>query len=221
MHSIETLSAVAQQGWKRYVASAGLAGLATFGLGVSMALMIKTSFTPADKIEAEAFNINPVAEDIAPPQRRTRQDMRRDVIVPPPAPRIALAEKTAPSEPIVPLAGSNDLVWTPPVISAGLRAIEIADRDEKPLYRVEPVMPPRAERSGHCIMRFDVSAEGTPYNISAQSCSQDLFKRPSVKAVGKWKYTAKVIQGQRVARTGLTTRLTFNLSDERGRLIPE
>lgn len=205
----------------RYLGSAGAAGVLTFALGVTMALMIKTNFTAAPKVEAQNFDINPVAEDIRPPERRARVDMRRNVIVPPPAPHITTASKTLPNEPIVAMGGNADLIWEPPVILMGPTNIRAIDREEKPLYRSEPIMPLRAERSGHCIMQFDVSAEGAPYNIAAQSCSQNLFARSSVKAVGKWKYNAKIVNSQRIARTGLTTRLTFNLTDERGRLLPE
>jgi protein TonB len=205
----------------RYIGSAGGAGVFTFALGVTMALMIKTEFTATEKIAAQYFEINPVAEDIAPPTRRVRDTLVKTVIVPPPAPRIDTAARTLPSEPIVPIESDLKVVWTPPVIHRGGPVIRIADSEEQPLYRAEPIMPPRAERSGHCLMRFDVSADGAPYNITAASCSQSLFQKPSVKAVSKWKYKAKVVDGNRVARTGLTTLLSFNLTDERGNLIPE
>jgi len=205
----------------RYIGSAGAAGALTFTLGVTMALMIKTNFTPAEKIEAHAFEINPVAEDIEPPRREVKLDILHKVEVPPPTPRIEVVEKTQPSVSIVELKGTDDLDWTLPVISRGDFIINAADSEETPLYRAEPIMPPRAERSGHCVMRFNVSAEGAPYDIQAQSCSQNMFARPSVKAVSQWKYRAKTVHGQRVARTGLSTRLTFQLSDARGQLIPE
>ena len=52
-------------------------------------------------------------------------------------------------------------------------------------------MPPRAEKSGHCKVRFDVSPEGTPFNIDAYSCTQSVFKRESIKATSKFKYNPK------------------------------
>lgn len=217
LHGIE---ASPQKKWRRYVASTSAAGALTFALGVTMALMIETNFTAAEKPDTQSFEINPVAADIAPPESRTQSHIKRDVIVPPPSPRIETASKSLPSEPIVPIGGNQDIDWKMEFTPLN-NIISIADSDEQPLYRTEPVMPPRAQRSGHCIMQFDVSAEGAPYNISAQSCSEDLFKSSSAKAVSKWKYKAKVVNGQRTARAGITTRITFNLTDERGNIIPE
>jgi len=82
-------------------------------------------------------------------------------------------------------------------------------------------MPPRAEKSGHCTVRFDVSPEGSPFNVTAPYCTQSLFKRASVKSVEKWKYNPKIVDGRSVARSGVESKITFRLSDERGKLIPE
>jgi len=205
----------------RYAGSALTAAALTFALGVTMALMIKTDFIAAEKTDLQAFEINPEIVDIELPRRVLRPDALVKVDKPPAAPRIATAKSPKPDEPPIVLKGDDKVDWTPPVISKGGPIIRVADTNEAPLYRSEPVMPPRAQRSGHCIMQFNVSAEGAPYDISAQSCSDKIFARPSIKAVSKWKYRAKVREGQRVARTGLTTRLTFRLSDERGKLIPE
>ena len=205
----------------RYAGSALTAAALTFALGVTMALMIKTDFIAAEKTDLQAFEINPEIVDIELPRRVLRPDALVKVDIPPAAPRIATAKSPKPDEPPIVLKGDDKVDWTPPVISKGGPIIQAADTNETPLYRSEPVMPPRAQRSGHCIMQFNVSAEGAPYDINAQSCSDKIFARPSIKAVSKWKYRAKVQEGQRVARTGLTTRLTFRLSDGAGKLIPE
>ena len=82
-------------------------------------------------------------------------------------------------------------------------------------------MPPRAERSGHCKVRFDVSPEGQPFNIVSTYCTQSLFERASIKSVQKWKYKPKTVEGRSVARSGVESKITFRLTDERGKLIPE
>ena len=70
-------------------------------------------------------------------------------------------------------------------------------------------------------MRFDVSPEGAPFNITATYCSQRVFERPSVKAVTKWKYNPKVVDGRSVSRSGVETKISYRISDERGKIIPE
>ena len=82
-------------------------------------------------------------------------------------------------------------------------------------------MPPRAEKSGHCKVRFDVSPEGAPFNVQATYCTQSLFERASIKSVQKWKYNPKIVDGRAVARSGVESKITFKLTDERGRMIPE
>ena len=99
--------------------------------------------------------------------------------------------------------------------------IVVSDRDAQPLVRIPPIMPPRAELSGHCKVRFDVSPEGAPFNVEATYCTQRLFKRAATKSVQKWKYNPKIIDGVPVMRSGIENKITFNLTDERGNVLPE
>ena len=99
--------------------------------------------------------------------------------------------------------------------------IQVSDRDAQPLVRIPPIMPPRAETSGHCKVQFDVSPEGQPFNVLATYCTKSLFKRSSIKSVQKWKYNPKIVDGRGVARSGVESKITFRLTDERGKIIPE
>ena len=99
--------------------------------------------------------------------------------------------------------------------------ITVSDREVQPLVRIAPIMPPRAEKSGHCRVRFDVSAEGTPYNVQATYCTQSLFERATIKSVQKWKYNPKMVGGRPVAMTGVVNKVSYRLTDESGRPIPE
>ena len=70
-------------------------------------------------------------------------------------------------------------------------------------------------------MRFDVSPEGAPFNINALMCTSSVFKRASIRNVGRWKYNPKIVDGRAVSMHGVETTIRFNLTDERGRIIPE
>jgi protein TonB len=39
--------------------------------------------------------------------------------------------------------------------------------------------------------------------------------------VTKWKYNPKIVDGRSVARMGVESKITFRLTDERGKIIPE
>lgn len=161
----------------RYASSIAIAAALTFGLGVTMALMIKTRFSGAEKTEPQAFQIQPEIIDIEPPRRKVTPDIIRKVDVPPPSPRLDTAQKTKPSVPIIDIIGGAEMIWEPPLLLTDNPIVRIADQDEQPLYRAAPILPRRAERSGHCVMRFNVSAQGSPYDIAVQSCSETLFAR--------------------------------------------
>lgn len=95
------------------------------------------------------------------------------------------------------------------------------DSEEKPIIRNPPKMPMRAERSGHCQAEFDINAQGVPFNITTPYCTQSMFSRPTIKAVETWKYRAAVQDGTARTSRSIRTKVSFNLNDENGRLIPE
>lgn len=95
------------------------------------------------------------------------------------------------------------------------------DRDAEVCERYPPVMPPKAENSGHCRLRFDVLASGYPTNVETLHCTENLFKGSSIHSVRTWYYYPKVEDGKNVDSYGIKTKITFRLADEDGNLIPE
>ncbi|MGB0907839.1 MAG: TonB family protein, partial [Maricaulaceae bacterium] len=192
----------------------------TFGLGVMMAALIRTHFTAAPVMQASNFDINPVVMDEPPVIKRRRIEPLKKVEIPPATPRIETQVAAKVSEPIATVHAAS-LDWKPPRLARNDFSIAVSDTDLQPILRPAPSMPPRAERSGHCNMLFDVTAEGQPYNVQVKSCSQKLFERASVKAVAKWRYRPEVVNGQGVTRRGLQNKITFHLTDANGYIIPE
>lgn len=198
------------------VAGCGL----TVGLGVMMAALIRVDFIPAQKAEAMIVNINPVVEDEIIIKRTERQKEVKKITPPPPPPSIEVQIAAKPIIAVAELDGAIP-IFVKPKLERESFDIVVSDTDAKPLLRIAPIMPPSAERSGHCKVRFDVSAQGQPYNVQAVYCTQSLFSRASIKSVQKWKYNPKVSNGRMVARSGVESQITFELSDESGRVIPE
>ena len=192
----------------------------TCGLGLVMASMIAVEFRAQEKLKTASFEINPQIEDIKLITRKTKLDKVKKVVTPPPPPQIERQPAAKPTEKIATLDGAIPK-FNPPKITGRIFKIAISDADAQPLVRIPPIMPPRAERSGHCKVRFDVSPEGQPFNIVSTYCTQSLFERASIKSVQKWKYKPKTVEGRSVARSGVESKITFRLTDERGKLIPE
>ena len=204
----------------RWLVGIVVAAFVTFALFVAMKILISGDFKPEEKLEAANFEINPTVEDIKVVKRTTKVDKVKKVITPPPPPQIERQQAAKPQEAIASLEGAIPEFEAPKIDRQNFK-IQVSDRDAQPLVRIPPIMPPRAEKSGHCLVKFDVSPDGAPFNVTTPYCTQSLFKRASIKSVERWKYNPKIVDGRSVSRSGVESKITFRLSDERGRLIPE
>lgn len=205
---------------KRLAPSAILAVGVTCLIGLGMAAMIKSEFTPQEKTKAFTFDINPVPDDILPPPDRALPEQIQRVETPPPPPRIEQVDATEPTVEIVSLDGVVP-DFEMPDINQNDFVITVSDREVQPLVRISPIMPPRADKSGHCRVRFNVSAEGTPFDVKATYCTQSLFERATIKSVQRWKFNPKIVNGRPVAMRGVENKVTYRLTDERDNIIPE
>ena len=204
----------------RWVVGLPLAAFFTFLLFLGMKALILGDFKPEKKIAAANFDINPQVEDIKVVVREQKIQQVKKVVTPPPPPQIERQQAAKPTEAIASLEGAIP-EFEAPTIDRSTFKITVSDRDAQPLVRIPPIMPPRAEKSGHCRVRFDVSPEGQPFNVVATFCTERLFERASTKSVQKWKYNPKIVDGRSTARKGVETKITFRLADERGNIIPE
>lgn len=196
------------------------AAIVTVILFVLMMSLISEEFKPQDKLELSAFEINPKVEDLKILERETKITEIKKIETPPPPPQIERQKADRPAEPIASLEGAVP-EFEAPEIDRSQFQITVSDRDAQPLVRIPPIMPPRAEKSGHCKVRFNVSPEGQPFDVVATYCTQSLFERPTIRSVQKWKYNPKIQDGRPVGRSGVESRITFRLADERGNIIPE
>ncbi|MCF6220403.1 MAG: energy transducer TonB [Robiginitomaculum sp.] len=207
-------------GLLRWIGGLALAALMTFFLFTMMRVLIKGEFQLEDKQEKLSFEVNAKIEEV----KVTRKDVKvakvRRVTTPPPPPMIERQQASQPTVAIASLEGAIPDFETPKLDRQSFK-IAVSDRDAQPLVRIPPIMPPRAEKSGHCKVRFDVSPQGAPFNVVATYCTGSVFKRASVKSVQKWKYNPKMLDGRAVARKGVESQITFKLTDERGNILPE
>lgn len=195
------------------------AACVTVGLLFTMKALIAEDFVPEDVVEFEAFEINPTVEQAIMIDTRTPPKLELEVEMPPPPPVVDILQTAKPSEPIT-ASGPKPVVELPRIPIAPFSPT-VMDAEPTPLVRVPPSVPPRATKSGHCVIGFDISAEGRPFNIAALSCSESLFSRPAIRSVEKWVYKPEIRNGQAITRAGLKTTIRFQLTDEAGRIIPE
>ena len=196
------------------------AAIVTVFLFVLMMSLISEEFKPQDKLDLDSFEINPKVEDVKILERETKITEIKKIETPPPPPQIERQKADRPAEPISSMEGAVP-EFEAPEIDRSQFQITVSDRDAQPLVRIPPLMPPRAEKSGHCKVRFNVSPEGAPFDVDTFYCTQSLFSRPTIKSVQKWKYNPKIQDGRPVGRVGVESTVRFRLSDDRGNLIPE
>lgn len=92
-----------------------------------------------------------------------------------------------------------------------------ADTDAVPMVRVNPMYPPEARQQrleGWVRMEFSISKSGSVMNAKVLSSKPPgIFDEAALKAISKWKYKAKVVDGERVERHGIKVKLKFELEN--------
>jgi|GEM_PF-4891401 len=82
----------------------------------------------------------------------------------------------------------------------------------------KPVYPQRAQErgiEGSVLLEFTVNSSGTTENIKViDSCPEGEFDRQSIRAVEKFLYSPRTVNGQAVATVGVRSLVTFELVDE-------
>ena len=107
----------------------------------------------------------------------------------------------------------------PPPLSAdtsigGPGGMNIAEGDYLPIVRVAPVYPARALSrglEGHVDLSFTVTAAGTVRDPLILFSTSSLFERAATRAVLKFKYKPRVVDGIPVDVPNVKTRITFRI----------
>ncbi len=109
----------------------------------------------------------------------------------------------------------------PPTVSAdtnigGPGGMNIAEGDYLPIVRVAPVYPARALSrglEGYVDLSFTVTSAGTVRDPIVEFSTSSLFERAAVRAVMKFKYKPRVVDGVPVDVPGVKTRIRFQLEE--------
>ena len=98
----------------------------------------------------------------------------------------------------------------------GPGGMNIAEGDYLPIVRVAPVYPARALSrglEGFVDLQFTVTTAGTVKDPIVLQSTSSLFERAAIRAVLKFKYKPRVVDGVPVDVPGVKTRITFMLED--------
>jgi protein TonB len=98
----------------------------------------------------------------------------------------------------------------------GPGGMNIAEGDYLPIVRVAPVYPARALSrglEGYVDLSFTVTTAGTVIDPIILFSTSSLFDRAAERAVLKFKYKPRVVDGVPVDVPGVKTRITFQIED--------
>ena len=149
-------------------------------------------------------NIN--TEDITPEKPPKPPEIPQEM----PPQDMDSVDPNAPTINIPPHSVGNDLNI------GGPGGMNIAEGDYLPIVRVAPIYPARAlsrNLEGYCDMSFTVTPAGTTADPVADYCTSSLFDRSSQRAVLKFKYKPRVVDGVPQTVSGVRTRITFKIED--------
>ena len=97
-----------------------------------------------------------------------------------------------------------------------LAGMNVAEGDYLPIVRVAPVYPARALSrgiEGYVDMGFTVTTTGTVTDPIVLFSTSTLFERAATRAVLKFKYKPRVVDGIPVDVPGVKTRITFKIEE--------
>ena len=154
------------------------------------------------------FSMNKTRSKISEKKRKLPEEKKKTP--PPPAKRIQPV--VAPIRSLIGDRGASGLLGD---VSDGIGG---GYSDIMPIVRINPVYPPNAAMTGTegwVRLKFTITKSGSVRNVRVlQSSPVNMFDRPAVEAVSRWKYRPQMENGEPVSITH-TTQLDFVLEKEK------
>ena len=199
----------------RFLVSILLGAAVTFALFAFMAFLVSSG----DRTKEEALENIIVEVNTTPP--KSAAERRQRVPPPPPPPPKTPPKPQAPEPetnndsggltfnmPGVQLAGANAGISAP---GAGFGR----DGDATPIVRIEPKYPIQAARDGKegwVTLSFTINEIGGVEDVDViEADPKRVFDKEAKRALRKWKYKPKVVDGKAMRQVGLTVRLDFKM----------
>ncbi|SBT14535.1 energy transducer TonB [Vibrio celticus] len=195
---------------------AGALGLALFSF---MAWMVDNGHQRSpDNSETLSFNMVMVEQE-QEVQRRQRAVPEKPEM-PEPPPEAQTSQSQAEVAPLNSMSSLPSLDLNTSIDGLAINAPTFSDfgsnQQAMPLYRVEPRYPAKALKrgaEGHVIMSFTIDETGRPIDIQVTEANpRRMFEREAMRALKKWKYQPKVVDGKAIAQVGQTVKLEFKLA---------
>lgn len=182
-----------------------IAATTTFFLYFGMQLLILSG----EKAESEDTSFRIIDTRIPPRetevQRKERKVERPEQVEAPEPPKIDLARTNV-------SGGINtnlDFKFAGGVDLGGGIDFNAVDRDVQPIMRIEPEFQ-NIRKEEFIVLEFDVTPAGAVNEDTIQvlQTSSTRLQRPAIRAVRRWKYRPKIVNGEAVPQYGVRVQFT-------------
>ncbi len=192
----------------------GLACVVTFGLFWAMQALIGASGELKEGRSAASIEFVRLKRDRTPELKKREPPKREKPEQQPPPPEINLAENINPNDAvgeILPMVDTAVELEKATSLGAGG-----GDRDIVPLVRIDPQYPPQAKQrriEGWVDVEFTIGPAGTVEDVKVIGAyPPGVFERATLRAVRRYRYNSKIVDGVAVARHGVQLRIRFKLA---------
>jgi len=199
----------------RLVIAAPIAIAIVLGLLIFMGRIISQEFIEPEGKEQRVLEAITPSEESQEVRRTSRSRPQRlaSADKPPPPPKLSSSKSDIDlPTPNIQGAAPTELNFDR-VQSIAIDPVAISDRDAQPISPPVVQYPRRAaERGieGSCEVRFDVNAQGEPFNVNAD-CTDSVFRREAERAVSRVRFAPKIVRGQALERRNVVYPIEFGL----------
>ncbi len=199
----------------RLILSILLGAVVAFTLFVVMAKLIENTNRPAEEVPPTPV-IDIVMDDVE------EDTNTRNRVPPPPPPPPQQPPKMQPTEPEEIEPDANGFSLNVPGIDTGGMNVSLGgvgamrrDGEATPIVRIEPKYPVQAARDGKegwVRLSFTINEVGGVDDVEViEADPKRIFDREAKRALRKWKYKPKIVDGKPVKQPGMRVQLDFTL----------
>lgn len=199
----------------RLILSILLGAAVAFTLFVVMAKLIENTNRPAEEVPPTPV-IDIVMDDVE------EDTNTRNRVPPPPPPPPQQPPKMQPTEPEEIEPDANGFSLNVPGIDTGGMNVSLGgvgamrrDGEATPIVRIEPKYPVQAARDGKegwVRLSFTINEVGGVEDVDViEADPKRVFNREAKRALRKWKYKPKIVDGKPVKQPGMRVQLDFTL----------
>lgn len=202
----------------RYPFAIGAAFAVTSGIFFGMQLLIADSGGELkDRVKSPPIEMVRVKRDTPPVEKKRELPQKPKTTDEPPPPQMEMSDPGAPGASVaVPIATPTPQADLNLRAGPNLGAAPVGDSAATPLVRVNPQMPRKAKMEGiggRVLVRFDIGPTGRTENVQVID-EEPLgygFGNAALRAVKRWKYRPKVIDGAAVIQKGIEVLFPFKI----------